>query len=136
MAKTILIVDDSNHLAYMLNRYLSEQGFQVMSARNGREALATLEYQTPDLILLDLLMPEMDGFEFMRLLRRDHNLPIIILSAKDSEADKVLALKSGADDYVTKPFSMRELIARIRATLRRADQKGLSLSQKPMKSDL
>ena len=136
MAKKILIVDDNNDTTYMLTHYLSEQGFHVMSARNGHEALAIIEYQTPDLVLLDLLMPEMDGFEFMRSLRKDRNMPIIILSAKDSEADKVLALKSGADDYVTKPFSVRELIARIRAALRRADQRGLSGPLKPVKNDL
>jgi DNA-binding response OmpR family regulator len=136
MAKTILIVDDSNDTVYMLNLYLTEQGFHVMSARNGHEALAIIEYQTPDLILLDLLMPEMDGFEFMRSLRKDRKMPIIILSAKNSEEDKVMALKSGADDYVTKPFSVRELIARIRAALRRTDQKILSASLRPMQNDL
>jgi DNA-binding response OmpR family regulator len=123
MARTILVVDDSSDTTYMLTRYLSEQGYQVMSAQNGQDALAIIQYQMPDLILLDIFMPEMNGLDFMRSFRKEYKTPIIVLSARDSEADKVLALKSGADDYVTKPFSMRELIARIRATLRRSDQK-------------
>jgi DNA-binding response OmpR family regulator len=122
MTKTVLVVDDKASVRRLVQEYLTEEGFRVVTATNGREALFTARHEKPDLILLDLMMPEMGGHEFMRAYTRESNTPIILLTAKMEESDKVLGLELGADDYVTKPFSMRELVARIRAVLRRADK--------------
>ena len=99
--------------------YLTEEGFRVVTAANGREALYVARHEKPDLILLDIMMPEMGGYEFLRAYRKERNTPVILLTARLEESDKVLGLELGADDYVTKPFGMRELVARIRAVLRR-----------------
>jgi DNA-binding response OmpR family regulator len=120
MAKTILVVDDTESLRTLVKSYLSQEGFRVLTAADGRQALFLARDEKPDLILLDLMMPEMGGYEFMRVYGREAETPIIILTARVEENDKVLGLELGADDYVTKPFSMRELAARIRAVLRRA----------------
>jgi DNA-binding response OmpR family regulator len=120
MAKTILVVDDEERLVSLLKAYLTQEGFRVVTADNGRAALFQAHQEEPDLIVLDIMMPEMDGYEFMRLNSRERDTPIILLTAKIEESDKVLGLELGADDYVTKPFSPRELTARIRAVLRRA----------------
>ncbi|NOY99354.1 MAG: response regulator transcription factor [Chloroflexi bacterium] len=120
MTKTILVVDDKASVRTLVRDYLSEQGFHVVTAENGRNALFTARHEKPDLILLDIMMPEMDGYEFVRAYRKEKDTPIILLTAKLEETDKVLGLELGADDYVTKPFGMRELLARIRAVLRRA----------------
>jgi len=120
MTKTILVVDDKERLRTMLKSYLQQEGFRVVTASTGRDALFKAREEKPDLIILDLMMPEMDGHEFMRQHHRETDTPIIILTAKVEETDRVLGLELGADDYVTKPFSMRELAARIRAVLRRA----------------
>lgn len=120
MSKTILVVDDKESLRTMVKSYLAQEGFRVVTAANGRDALFVAREEKPDLILLDLMMPEMGGYEFMRVHSREAETPTIILTAKLEESDKVLGLELGADDYVTKPFSMRELTARIRAVLRRA----------------
>ncbi len=120
MTKTILVVDDKESLRQMVKSYLVQEGFRVVTAANGRDALFLARQEKPDLILLDLMMPEMGGYEFMRVHSREADTPTIILTAKLEESDKVLGLELGADDYVTKPFSMRELTARIRAVLRRA----------------
>ncbi len=120
MTKTILVVDDKESLRQMVKSYLVQEGFRVVTATNGRDALFLARQEKPDLILLDLMMPEMGGYEFMRVHSREADTPTIILTAKLEESDKVLGLELGADDYVTKPFSMRELTARIRAVLRRA----------------
>ena len=120
MAKTILVVDDEERLVSLLDAYLSQEGFRVVTADNGRSALLQVNQEKPDLIVLDIMMPEMGGYEFMRLHSREQDTPIILLTAKLDESDKVLGLELGADDYVTKPFSPRELVARIRAVLRRA----------------
>jgi DNA-binding response OmpR family regulator len=120
MSKTILVVDDTENLRTLVKSYLSQEGFRVLTAADGREALFLARDEKPDLILLDLMMPEMGGYEFMRVYGREAETPTIILTAKVEENDKVLGLELGADDYVTKPFSMRELTARIRAVLRRA----------------
>ena len=120
MAKTILVVDDEERLVSLLKAYLTQEGFRVVTADNGRAALFQARQEEPDLIVLDIMMPEMDGYEFMRLNSRERDTPIILLTAKIEESDKVLGLELGADDYVTKPFSPRELTARIRAVLRRA----------------
>jgi len=118
--KTILIVDDKMSAQRLIADYLTENGYHIVTASNGREALIVARAENPDLILLDIMMPEMDGYEFMRRYRRDHNTPVIMLTAKLDETDKVAGLELGADDYVTKPFGMAELVARIRAVLRRA----------------
>jgi DNA-binding response OmpR family regulator len=118
--KTILIVDDKLSALRLLTDYLTEHGFRTITAANGREALYVARHEKPDLVLLDLMMPEMDGLEFMRLFRRERSTPVIMLTARVEEADKVVGLELGADDYVTKPFGMAELVARIRAVLRRA----------------
>jgi DNA-binding response OmpR family regulator len=120
MAKTILVVDDKASLRKMVDEYLTGQGFRVVTATNGQEALFVAREEKPDLILLDIMMPQMDGYEFIRVFSRESATPIILLTAKLEESDKVVGLELGADDYVTKPFGMRELLARIRAVLRRA----------------
>jgi DNA-binding response OmpR family regulator len=121
MTKTILIVDDKNSVRKLLSEYLGEHNFRTVTASNGQEALFTARREKPDLILLDIMMPEMDGYEFIRLHHQEADTPIILLTAKLEETDKVLGLELGADDYVTKPFGMRELLARIRSVLRRVD---------------
>jgi DNA-binding response OmpR family regulator len=120
MTHTILVVDDDNELRHLVKSYLSEEGFRVSTAADGREALFVARQDKPSLIILDLMMPEMGGYEFMRAYTREGDAPIIMLTAKVEESDKVLGLELGADDYVTKPFSLRELTARVRAVLRRA----------------
>jgi DNA-binding response OmpR family regulator len=123
MTKTILVVDDEKRILSLLKAYLEQQGFKVTTAPNGKEAIYIARHEKPDLIILDIMMPEMDGFEFMRLHRKERETPIILLTAKVDEDDKVIGLELGADDYVTKPFSPRELTSRVRAVLRRTGQK-------------
>ena len=120
MSRTILVVDDKANVRTLLREYLTEQGFRVVTAENGRIALFTARQEKPDLILLDIMMPEMDGTEFIRVYRKEADTPIILLTARLDEADKVVGLELGADDYVTKPFGMREVLARIHAVLRRS----------------
>jgi two-component system alkaline phosphatase synthesis response regulator PhoP len=122
MTKTILIVDDKDSLRKMVSSYLAEEGYRVVEAANGREAIFVARYEKPDLIILDLMMPEMGGYEFMRVYSKEADTPVIVLTARLDENDKVLGLELGADDYVTKPFSLRELVARVRAVLRRANK--------------
>lgn len=122
MPQTILVVDDKANVRRLVQEYLTEQGYRVTTAEHGRDALFVARHERPDLILLDILMPEMDGYAFMRAYRQEANTPIILLTAKVDETDKVIGLELGADDYVTKPFGMRELVARIRAVLRRAGE--------------
>ncbi|MCB9078305.1 MAG: response regulator transcription factor [Anaerolineaceae bacterium] len=122
MPKTILVVDDKASLRTMVQEYLTAEGYQVVIADNGRTALFVARQEKPDLILLDIMMPEMGGYEFMQKHKQERDTPIILLTAKLEESDKVLGLELGADDYITKPFSMRELVARIRAVLRRAEK--------------
>jgi two-component system alkaline phosphatase synthesis response regulator PhoP len=120
--ETILVVDDKANVREMLKDFLSEQGYRVVTAENGQEALYVSRYEKPNLILLDLMMPQMDGFGFLPAFRRESNVPVILLTARVEESDKVIGLELGADDYVTKPFGMRELLARVHAQLRRAGQ--------------
>lgn len=120
MSQTVLVVDDAENLRMLLKSYLSQEGYRVVTAADGRQALFVAREERPDIIILDLMMPEMSGYDFMRVYSKEGNAPIIMLTAKMEESDKVLGLELGADDYVTKPFSMRELAARIRAVLRRA----------------
>ncbi len=122
MTKTILVVDDKANMRAMVRDYLTEDNFRVIVAENGQQALYTARQEKPDLILLDIMMPKMDGYEFLQAYRKEHSTPIILLTARLDETDKVLGLELGADDYVTKPFGMRELVARIKAVLRRAGQ--------------
>jgi len=120
MKQVILVVDDDLELRRLVQSYLIQEGFRVVTAANGREALFVAREEKPDLIILDLMMPEMGGYDFIRHYGKESEVPIIVLTAKLDESDKVLGLELGADDYVTKPFSLRELTARVRAVLRRA----------------
>ena len=122
MTKKILVVDDKLELRTLLKSYFTQEGFEVATAGDGQQALYVARHEKPDLIILDLMMPEMSGYEFMRLYSREADTPIIILTARVEENDKVLGLELGADDYVTKPFSPRELAARARAVLRRLEK--------------
>ena len=122
MPKTILIADDKAALRNLVREYLEAEGFRVVIAANGREALYAARAEKPDLILLDIMMPEMSGYDFLKTYRKERETPVILLTAKLDETDKVLGLELGADDYVTKPFGMKELVARIHAVLRRAGQ--------------
>jgi len=122
MAKKILVVDDKQELRTLLKSYFNQEGYEVVLAGDGREALFVARDEKPDLILLDLMMPEMGGYDFMRAYSRERETPIIILTARLEENDKVIGLELGADDYVTKPFSLRELTARVRAVLRRVEK--------------
>jgi DNA-binding response OmpR family regulator len=122
MARTILVVEDETTLRETLADALEAEGFQVVQAADGRTALTRFRASPPDLVLLDLMLPEMSGIEVCRIIRAESGVPIVMLTAKDSELDKVVGLELGADDYVTKPFSLRELSARIRALFRRSEQ--------------
>ena len=122
MAQTILVVEDEDTLRDELSYQLEQEGYNVVSAADGGEALNRFRRTKPDLILLDLMLPVMSGVEVTRVIRRASNVPILMLTARDSEVDKVVGLELGADDYVTKPFSLRELQARIRGILRRSER--------------
>lgn len=119
--KKILIVDDEKPISDIIKFNMTKEGYEVVTAFNGREALEQFEAEQPDIIILDLMLPEIDGLEVAKTIRKTSSVPIIMLSAKDSEFDKVIGLELGADDYVTKPFSNRELQARVKALLRRTD---------------
>ena len=119
MSKTVLVIDDAPNIRTLISSYLEQEGYRVLSAANGRVGLQLAAQEKPDIIILDLMMPEMGGYAFLREYRKESNTPIIILTARLEEDDKVIGLELGADDYVTKPFSMRELTARVRAVLRR-----------------
>jgi len=118
--KQILIVDDKFSVTRLVSEYLESKGFDTLEARDGKQALTEARIHHPDLILLDIMMPHMNGFEFIRTFRKESNAPIILLTAKIEETEKVFGLGLGADDYITKPFSMAELVARIDAVLRRS----------------
>jgi two-component system alkaline phosphatase synthesis response regulator PhoP len=120
MSQTILVVDDEPEIVKLVRAYLEAAGYRVVTAKDGRDALVVTRHEKPDLIILDLTMPEMDGLEFTRRLRQEKDTPIIMLTARVEETDRIIGLELGADDYVTKPFSPREIVARVRAVLRRA----------------
>lgn len=126
MSQLILVVDDEPRVARLARDYLEKNGFRVMLAADGQAALALARREKPDLIILDLMLPLLDGREVCRILRRESNVPIIMLTALSEEIDQVTGLEIGADDYITKPFSVRALVARVRARLRRShgDVKG------------
>jgi DNA-binding response OmpR family regulator len=115
-----MIVDDEKRLVSLVQSYLIQEGYRVVTAFNGRDGLAVAKKENPDLVILDQMMPEMNGYDFMRAHRAEHDTPIIMLTAKVDDDDKVIGLELGADDYVTKPFKPRELMARVRNVLRRA----------------
>ena len=117
--KKVLVVDDEKPISDIIKFNLTKEGYDVFTAFDGEEALTQFAEVGPDIILLDLMLPKMDGLEVCREIRKTSDVPIIMLTAKDSEIDKVLGLELGADDYVTKPFSNRELVARVKANLRR-----------------
>lgn len=119
--KKILVVDDEKPISDIIKFNMVKEGYEVVTAFDGREALEMFEAERPDILILDLMLPEMDGLEVARTIWKTSNVPIIVLSAKDSEFDKVIGLEIGADDYMTKPFSNRELQARVKAILRRTD---------------
>jgi DNA-binding response OmpR family regulator len=119
--KTILVVDDEPTLVATLRYNLEREGYQVLTAADGEASLSVARANRPDLIILDLMLPIIDGLEVCRQIRREMTVPILMLTAKADEVDKIVGLELGADDYVTKPFSMRELLARVRALLRRAE---------------
>jgi DNA-binding response OmpR family regulator len=121
--KTILVVDDEKRLVSLVESYLTQEGYRVVTAHNGSEALKVAQNEKPDLIILDVMMPELDGYEFMRKHRSEYNTPIILLTARVDDDEKVIGLEVGADDYMTKPFRPRELVARVRALLRRVGEK-------------
>jgi DNA-binding response OmpR family regulator len=124
-SRTVLVVDDEPLIRETVAEALEADGLRVIAAADGREALLRFRADPPDLVLLDLMLPQLSGMEVCRILRRESAVPIIMLTARDSEVDKVVGLELGADDYVTKPFSLRELQARVRAHLRRLDAPGL-----------
>ena len=119
MAKKILVVDDEKPISDIIKFNLEKEGYEVVVAFDGEEALEKVEAEDPDLIILDLMLPKVDGLEVAKRVRAKHTTPIIMVTAKDSELDKVLGLELGADDYVTKPFSNRELVARVNQLPRR-----------------
>ena len=119
MSQRILVVDDERKIVTAVRGYLEKEGYEVATANNGREALFVARDFQPDLILLDLMMPDMDGWAFMRQHRQERNTPIIMLTARVDDVDKIVGLEAGADDYMTKPFSPRELVARVKAVMRR-----------------
>lgn len=120
MNETILVVDDEPKIVQLARDYLEKNGFKVLSSGNGQQALAITRQERPDLIVLDLMLPGMDGLDVCRAIRRESDVPIIMLTARAEEADQLIGLELGADDYITKPFSPRALVARVRALLRRA----------------
>ena len=122
--KTVLVVEDEKNLRETLTYNLMREGYRVLGAEDGRDAIEIARREKPDLYLLDLMLPQIDGFEVCRTIRQESQAPILILTARDSEIDTVLGLELGADEYVTKPFALRPLLARVKALLRRADMSG------------
>jgi len=121
MPAKILVADDEPNIVKLLRMYLREEGYEVVAARDGREALERFRAEKPDLVILDLMMPELGGFEVTTEIRKDSDVPVIMLTARTDDVDKIVGLEMGADDYVTKPFNPRELVARVKANLRRRD---------------
>ncbi|ECL0006565.1 response regulator transcription factor [Listeria monocytogenes] len=134
--KKILVVDDEKPIADIVKFNLNKEGFDVYCAYDGDEALELVEEVQPDLILLDIMLPGRDGIEVCREVRKKYDMPIIMVTAKDSEIDKVIGLELGADDYITKPFSNRELIARVKANLRRHSQVSSNAAEEEENSEL
>jgi DNA-binding response OmpR family regulator len=121
MPQKILVVDDEQNIRDLTTIYLEKEGFAVETAEDGQDAIARFQQMQPAMVVLDLMMPGMDGFEVCRELRRDHDVPILMLTARSDDVDKIVGLEIGADDYMTKPFNPREMVARVKAILRRAE---------------
>lgn len=126
MSSRVLVVDDEVQIVRVLRGYLEKAGFTVLTAHDGEDALRIARQESPDLVVLDLMLPGMDGLDVCRVLRRESNVPIIMLTARVEETDRIIGLELGADDYVTKPFSPREIVARVRAVLRRSLGAGMA----------
>ena len=120
MSKKILIADDEQHILDTVGAYLKNEGYEVLTAPDGRSALFTFRHEQPDLVILDVMMPEMNGWEAARMIRQESNVPLLFLTARVDDIDQITGLEIGADDYITKPFSPRVVVARVRALLRRA----------------
>lgn len=127
--ETVLVVDDEPNIVDLARLYLEQDGFNVIVATDGEQALALIADESPDLVVLDLMLPKIDGWDVCRQVRADSDLPILMLTARDDDVDKIVGLELGADDYLTKPFNPRELVARIKAILRRASPKPRSASR-------
>ena len=123
MSVKLLLVDDDPDLLYTLEKYLQQAGYTTVLANNGKSAIETFNTEKPDAALIDVMMPELDGFELIKKIRSMSTIPIILLTARSDETDKIVGLELGADDYVTKPFSPREVVARLKAIMRRSNQK-------------
>ena len=121
--KKILVVDDEKKIVEIIQAYLEREGYQVISAGDGKTALSLAHSQHPDLIILDLMLPEISGWDVCRMIRKESDVPVIMLTARDEVTDKIVGLEMGADDYVTKPFDPKELVSRVRAVLRRTESK-------------
>lgn len=132
MSDTILIVDDEQRIIDLAQLYLEQDGFRCKSTTDGLNALNEILGNTPDLVVLDIMLPGMDGLEICRRVRAESDVPIIMLTARNEDIDKIVGLELGADDYLTKPFNPRELVARVRAILRRSDRKLTASSSKPL----
>lgn len=133
MAYKLLVVDDENNIVDILRFNLEKEGYEVFTAENGRIGYEVFKKEKPDLLLLDIMMPELDGFGLCKMIREESNVPIIMLTARAEEVDKVLGLEFGADDYITKPFSVRELVARVKANLRRQNMEEKSVPDKVLR---
>lgn len=133
MDSKILVVDDEKAIADIIKFNLEKEGYSVSTAFDGEEGVQAVDNIMPDLIILDIMMPKKDGFQALKEIRMKHNTPVIMLTAKEEEVDKVLGLELGADDYITKPFSMRELVARVKANLRRVNFSNLDNDTNPTK---
>src|SRR5210317_1703372 len=127
--QTILIVDDDAHIRQVLHFALEKAGYKLVEAENGQQALQGFQEHAPDLIVLDIMMPEMDGTDVCREIRKTSEVPIVFLSSRDDEIDRILGLELGGDDYITKPFSPRELVARVKAVLRRSSSAAASTTE-------
>jgi two-component system OmpR family response regulator len=135
-ARPILVVDDDRKIVALVRAYLEREGFHVISAYDGREALRRARAEDPALIVLDLMLPEIDGLEVMRLLRADSEVPVLMLTARSSLPERIIGLEKGADDYLPKPFSPAELVVRVKAVLRRVRQPATAASPRPTASTL
>ena len=136
MGKKILVVDDEKKITEIIKAYLERDNFSVIVAYDGNAALDAVKKHSPDLIVLDLMLPEISGWEVCRILRKDSNIPIIMLTARDETTDKIVGLELGADDYVTKPFDAKELVSRVKAVLRRYEGNSTGTSKKIHAGDL
>src|SRR6266851_8795650 len=126
---TILVVDDEQNIIELATMYLEQEGFRDISARDGQAALDRVKADRPSLVILDLMLPKIDGWQVCRKIRADSDLPILMVTARDDDVDKIVGLELGADDYMTKPFNPRELVARVKAILRRSERTAKSEAQ-------